>query len=109
VTASTFPIELWVWGLPTPTADGQDVERAHRLALICVTAGLAGAFLPTALLCALLSALQSRDAALPEAVNGALYLSTPLLVALFVVGHLRWRGPPARSALTGRLDAKHDS
>jgi len=95
VPASTFPIELWVWGLRRPSDDEQGAERAHRLALTSVAAGLGGAFLPTALLCA----FESWGAGLPEAVNGALYLTTPLLVMVFVVWHLRRH----------RLDLKYDS
>jgi hypothetical protein len=100
VPASMFPLELWVWGLRKPETSGVE----SRVALISVAVGLAGAFLPIALLCAFLSWRGGS----PGTVSGALYLSTPALVMLFAVFHLQWRATATPGDLAARLDTKHD-
>lgn len=100
VPATTFPVELWVWGL----REARDSPLESRLAFGSAAAGLLGAFLPIALLCA----FEQWSGGLPEAVTGALYLTTPLLFSSFLLSHLRWRAPREPPAVVLGLGAKHD-
>lgn len=101
VRATTFPMELWVWGLREPGDERLDT----RLALASAAIALVGVFLPIGLLCA----FELWVGGLPEAVTAALYLTTPLLFFLFIVSHLRWREPAGRGPVVLGLDPKHDS
>jgi hypothetical protein len=105
--ATTFPLEIWVWGL---VGKGRSAGRSaleSRVALGSTAMCLAGAFMPTAALCILLRWSPS----LSERLGAALYLTTPPLILLFVASHLRWRasdpsGPEARRDRRERLRDK---
>jgi hypothetical protein len=91
--ATTFPLEIWVWGLV-----GHGRARRvpsileSRVALGSAAMCLTGAFMPTAALCLLLRWSPS----LSEELGPALYLTTPPLILLFAASHLRSRAtdPP---------------
>jgi hypothetical protein len=84
VPASTFPLEIWMWGVAT--RDGS--QRAARLALGSLVFCFAGAFLPTVAFALL---LRWTDC-IPDDVASAVYLSTPALIVLFAASHLSRRG-----------------
>jgi len=91
VLATAFPLEVWVWGIAGRRARRRQTLLEPRLALGSVALCLAGAFIPTAALCLFLhqSPLGSSE------LGPALYLTTPVLILLFVMLHLRWRAPQA--------------
>jgi hypothetical protein len=91
--ASGFPLELWLWGLAERRGHRFDSRVALGSTAIC----LAGAFLPTALLCFFLHWMPAT-----APLGHALYLSTPPLVLVFVISHLRGRA----TASTGGSIAK---
>jgi hypothetical protein len=103
VRATTFPLEIWVWGLAGRGANGERSLLGSRVALGSLAMCLTGAFAPIAGLCLLLS----RTPRLASELGPALYLTTPWLILLFVASHLGRRGskpsteqrqslPPAR-------------
>jgi hypothetical protein len=79
--ASSFPMEVWTWGLA-----GRKGHRFNPQIALCSTAVcFAAALLPTALLCMLLrwtTCLSARS-------EHALYLATPPLIAVFVASYMR--------------------
>ena len=105
--ATTFPLEIRVWGL---VGKGRPAGRSaleSRVALGSTAMCLAGAFMPTAALCILLRWSPS----LSEQLGAALYLTTPPLILLFVASHLRRRAsdpsePEARRNRRERLRDK---
>ncbi len=82
--ATTFPLEIWVWGLAGRGAKGDRSLRGSRVALGCLTLCLAGAFAPVAGL----SLFLSKTPMPASALGPALYLTTPWLILLFVVSHM---------------------
>jgi hypothetical protein len=87
--ATTFPLEIWVWGRAGRAGTRGASRLESRLALGCAALCLSGAFMPTAALCLLLRWGPRVSAEL----GPALYLTTPLLILLFVASHLKWRAP----------------
>ena len=87
VRATTFPFQVWVWGLEGPGAGGGDRLLDSRITLGSVAICLAGAFMPTGALCLVLR----WSPALANDVGPALYLATPVLILSFVTSHLGWR------------------
>ncbi len=87
VRATTFPLEIWVWGLGGRSHDRDDFLLDSRVALGSVALCLAGAFLPTGALCLLLR----WSPGLSNELGSALYLTTPLLILFFSASHLCWR------------------
>jgi hypothetical protein len=97
--ATTFPLEIWVWGLVGKGGPAGRSALESRVALGSTAVCLAGAFLPTAALCVLLRWSPS----LSEQLGAALYLTTPPLILLFVASHLKWRGTePSEPKAAGR-------
>jgi hypothetical protein len=96
--ATTFPLEIWVWGLRERGRPAGHSALDSRVALGSTAMSLAGAFLPTAVLCVLLH----WSPLLSEELGAALYLTTPPLILLFVASHLKWRASdPAESSAHG--------
>jgi hypothetical protein len=87
--ATAFPVEIWVWGVALHPGAPERALLQSRVALGSTAMCLAGAFLPTAALCLLLR----WNPAASEELASALYLTTPLLLLVFVASHLKWRGP----------------
>jgi hypothetical protein len=85
IRATTFPLEVWVWGLAGRRRANSLLES--RIALGSTAMSFAGAFMPTAGLCLVLH----TSPPISDAVGPALYLTTPLLLLLFVASHLSWR------------------
>jgi hypothetical protein len=96
--ASTFPLELWIWGLSERRGHRFDSRVALGSTGVC----LAAAFLPTALLCFVLHWAPGAT----RQLGHALYLTTVPLVLLFVISHLRRRGADRTRKRDGALDAK---
>jgi hypothetical protein len=90
--ASKFPMEVWIWGLA-----GRAGSRFDSRVALCATAVcFAAALLPIALLCSLLhwtTCLSSPSA-------HALYLVTPLLMAVFVASYMRHARPQEKNKNT---------
>jgi hypothetical protein len=94
VRASAFPLEIWVWGLTGRAFASGGSRLDSRVALGSVALCLVAAFAPTAALCLVLR----RSPWASEELGPALYLTTPLILLVFVASHLRWRASePAAS------------
>jgi hypothetical protein len=89
--ATKFPLEIWVWGLPARRRGRTQLDS--RIALTSMVICLAGAFMPTAALCLLLNWSPS----LSDELGPAIYLTTPLIVPVFVALHLKWRASDSLS------------
>jgi hypothetical protein len=87
--ATRFPLEIWVWGLAGRRHGRSRLDS--RIALASVAICLAGAFMPTAVLCLLLHWNPSDE------LGPALYLTTPLILPVFVATHLKWRASDSPS------------
>jgi hypothetical protein len=85
--ATTFPLEIWVWGLAGRDSLREDSRLGSRVLLGSLALCLAAAFTPTAGLCLVLRCSSRASGEL----GAALYLTTPLLLLLFVASHLRRR------------------
>ena len=93
--ATTFPLEIWVWGPSARCRGRPDLEP--RLALTSTAICLAAAFVPTAALCLLLD----WSSSLSDELGPALYLTTPLILLVFVASNLKWRASNSSSASEG--------
>jgi hypothetical protein len=102
VRATTFPMEVWVWGLGGRSRAPDNSVLNSRIMLGSVAICLAGAFLPTTALCLLLTWSPWLSAEL----GPALYLTTPLLVLVFAVSHLGWRDSEPAESNPSTDDAK---
>lgn len=99
--ASRFPLEIWIWGLAGRRHGRSRLDS--RIALASMAFCLAGAFMPTAALCLLLHLSRS----LSDELGPALYLTTPLILPVFVALHLKWRSSDSPST-SQRATAGHD-
>ncbi len=96
--ATTFPLEIWVWGRAGRAGRRGLSHLESRLALGSAALCLSGAFLPTAALCLVLR----WGPPVAAELGHALYLTTPPLLLLFVASHLKWRAPGSLGARRGR-------
>ena len=97
--ATRFPLEIWVWGLAGRRHGRSRLDS--RIALASVAICLAGAFMPTAALCLLLHWRPSDE------LGAALYLTTPLILPVFVVSHLKWRASDSPSTAQRATAGRH--
>jgi hypothetical protein len=98
--ATKFPLEIWVWGLAGRRHGRSRLDS--RIALASVAICLAGAFMPTAALCLLLHWSPS------DQLGPALYLTTPLILPVFVASHLKWRASDSLSNALRATAGRHD-
>jgi hypothetical protein len=92
VRATTFPLDISVWGLVGRSQDRDETLLGWQVTLASVAVCLAGAFLPTAALCVLLRCRPWPS----DELGAALYLITPVLILLFSASHFGWREPQER-------------